>query len=195
MVRRSDTKRRMVGAARQLIREHGYHSMALSDVVERSASPRGSVYYHFPQGKVQMAAEAAEAHTREQVDLINQLAGEASSAEDLVRAYVELAREGMLASGYGRGCTIAPLVLEVGETSEELGAASRRAFVLMTETLALQLVVLGVEAADARELAHATVAGVEGAMVTSRALHSPEPFNAIRDTVVARARALAAARG
>ncbi|MEV4604693.1 TetR family transcriptional regulator [Amycolatopsis sp. NPDC049253] len=195
MVRRSDTKRRMVGAARQLIREHGYHSMALSDVVERSASPRGSVYYHFPQGKVQMAAEAAEAHTREQVDLINQLAGEATSAEDLVRAYVELAREGMLASGYGRGCTIAPLVLEVGETSEELGAASRRAFVLMTETLALQLVVLGAEAADARELAHATVAGVEGAMVTSRALHSPEPFNAIRDTVVARARALAAARG
>ncbi|MET7991925.1 TetR family transcriptional regulator [Amycolatopsis sp. NPDC005232] len=194
MVRRSDTKRRMIGAARQLIREHGYHNMALSDVVERSASPRGSVYYHFPQGKVQMAAEAAEAHTREQVDLINQLAGEASSAEDLVRAYVELAREGMLTSGYGRGCTIAPLVLEVGETSEELGAASRRAFVLMTETLALQLVVLGAEAADARELSHATVAGVEGAMVTSRALRSPEPFNAIRDTVVARARALAAVR-
>ncbi|QYN21454.1 TetR/AcrR family transcriptional regulator [Amycolatopsis sp. DSM 110486] len=194
MVRRSDTKRRMIGAARQLIREHGYHSMALSDVVERSASPRGSVYYHFPQGKVQMAAEAAEAHTREQVDLINQLAGEASSAEDLVRAYVELAREGMLNSGYGRGCTIAPLVLEVGETSEELGAASRRAFVLMTETLALQLVVLGAEAADARELSHATVAGVEGAMVTSRALRSPEPFNAIRDTVVARARALTAVR-
>ncbi|MEV0066364.1 TetR family transcriptional regulator [Amycolatopsis sp. NPDC050768] len=194
MVRRSDTKRRMIGAARQLIREHGYHSMALSDVVERSASPRGSVYYHFPQGKVQMAAEAAEAHTREQVDLINQLAGEASSAEDLVRAYVELAREGMLTSGYGRGCTIAPLVLEVGETSEELGAASRRAFVLMTETLALQLVVLGAEAADARELSHATVAGVEGAMVTSRALRSPEPFNAIRDTVVARARALTAVR-
>ncbi|MEV6898974.1 TetR family transcriptional regulator [Amycolatopsis sp. NPDC051372] len=194
MVRRSDTKRRMIGAARQLIREHGYHSMALSDVVERSASPRGSVYYHFPQGKVQMAAEAAEAHTREQVDLINQLAGEATSAEDLVRAYVELAREGMLTSGYGRGCTIAPLVLEVGETSEELGAASRRAFVLMTETLALQLVVLGAEAADARELSHATVAGVEGAMVTSRALRSPEPFNAIRDTVVARARALTAVR-
>ncbi|MEV8610921.1 TetR family transcriptional regulator [Amycolatopsis sp. NPDC051373] len=194
MVRRSDTKRRMIGAARQLIREHGYHSMALSDVVERSASPRGSVYYHFPQGKVQMAAEAAEAHTREQVDLINQLAGEATSAEDLVRAYVELAREGMLTSGYGRGCTIAPLVLEVGETSEELGAASRRAFVLMTETLALQLMVLGAEAADARELSHATVAGVEGAMVTSRALRSPEPFNAIRDTVVARARALTAVR-
>lgn len=185
----------MVGAARQLIREHGYHSMALSDVVERSASPRGSVYYHFPQGKVQMATEAAEDHTREQVDLINQLAGEARSTEDLVRSYVDLARDGMLTSGYGRGCTIAPLVLEVGETSEELGAASRRAFFLMVEALALRFVVLGADDTGARELAHATVAGVEGAMVTSRALRSPEPFDAVRDVLADRARSLTTTRG
>ena len=180
----------MVGAARQLIREHGYHSMALSDVVERSASPRGSLYYHFPQGKEQMAAEAAEAHTREQVDLINKLAAEATTAEDLVRAYVDFARDGMQDSDYGRGCTIAPLVLEVGESSEELGAASRRAFFLMIETLALQLVVLGADKACARELAHATVAGVEGAMLTARALRSPEPFDAVRAAVTGRAHAL-----
>ncbi|MGW5740571.1 TetR/AcrR family transcriptional regulator [Amycolatopsis sp. NPDC003861] len=192
MARRSDTKQRMVGAARQLIREHGYHSMALSDVVERSASPRGSLYYHFPQGKVQMAAEAAEVHTREQVDLINQLAREAVTVEGLVRAYVDLAREGMLTSGYGRGCAIAPLVLEVGEASEELGAASRRAFFLMVETLTLQCVVLGVDNPGAHELAHATIAGVQGAMVTSRALRSTEPFDAIRDVLAARARSLVA---
>lgn len=184
----------MVGAARQLIREHGYHSMALSDVVERSAAPRGSVYYHFPQGKVQIVAEAAEAHTREQVDLINQLAGAASTAEDLVRAYVDHARENMRAGDYGRGCAIAPLVIEVGETSEELGAASRRAFFLIVETLALQFVVRGLDNPGARELAHATVAGVQGAMVTSRALRSPEPFDAIRDAMAGRAHALAAAR-
>jgi AcrR family transcriptional regulator len=184
----------MVGAARQLIREHGYHSMALSDVVERSASPRGSLYYHFPQGKVQMAAEAAEEHVREQVDMINRLAGDATTVGDLVRAYVELARDGMQASGYARGCAIAPLVIEVGESSEELGVVSRRGFFLMVETLALQFVVHGVDGAGARALAHATVAGVEGALVTSRALRSTEPFDAVRDALVDRARALLAAR-
>jgi pyrroline-5-carboxylate reductase len=86
------------------------------------------------------------------------------------------------------------LVLEVGESSEELGAASRRAFFLMVETLALQCVVLGADDAGARELAHATIAGVEGAMVTSRALRSAEPFDAIRDTVAGRARTLTVAR-
>jgi AcrR family transcriptional regulator len=185
----------MVGAARQLIREHGYHSMALSDVVARSASPRGSLYYHFPQGKVQMAAEAADVHAREQVDLINQLGGQARTAADLVRAYVDLARENMQVSDYGRGCAIAPLVIEVGESSEELGAASRRAFFLVVETLALQFVVLGADSSGARELAHATLAGVQGAMVTARALRSPEPFNAVRDAVVGRAHALTVARG
>jgi AcrR family transcriptional regulator len=184
----------MVGAARQLIREHGYHSMALSDVVERSAAPRGSVYYHFPQGKVQVAAEAAEAHTREQVDMINQLAGQASTAEDLVRAYVDHARENMRTADYGRGCAIAPLVIEVGESSAELGAASRRAFFLVVETLTLQFVVRGMDDSRARELAHAAVAGVQGAMVTARALRSLEPFDAIREAVVGRARALTTAR-
>ena len=193
MARRSDTKQRMVGAARQLIREHGYHSMALSDVVERSASPRGSVYYHFPQGKVQMAAAAAEAHTREQVDLINQLAGESATAEDLVRAYVDQASEGMQASDYGRGCAIAPLVIEVGESSAELGTASQRAYFLIVETLVLRFAVLGADTAGARELAHATLAGTQGAMVTSRALRSPEPFDAVREALASRAHALTTA--
>jgi TetR/AcrR family transcriptional regulator, lmrAB and yxaGH operons repressor len=67
MAQRSDAKQRMVLAARQLIRERGYHATAISDVLERSGAPRGSVYFHFPGGKPQLAVEAAEAHAHEQV--------------------------------------------------------------------------------------------------------------------------------
>ena len=181
----------MVAAARQLIRERGYHGTALSDVVERSATPRGSVYHHFPKGKVQMAAEAADSHAREQVEQINRVAGSASSAEELIRSYFRLAREGMVNSGYQRGCAIAPLVIEAGGESEDLDEASRRSFSTMVDGMAFQLIVLGVENAAARELAHAVVAAVEGAMITSRALRSPEPFDAVRTVLADRARSLA----
>ncbi|MFI9388385.1 TetR/AcrR family transcriptional regulator [Kutzneria sp. NPDC052558] len=191
MARRSDSRQRMVAAARQLIRERGYHAMALSDVVERSAAPRGSLYHHFPEGKVQMAAEAADCHAQEQVKEINRIAASSSSAEDLVTAYLDLARDGMVASGYQRGCAVAPLVIEASGQARDLDAVTRRSFSIIIEGMAFQLVVLGVQTAAARELAHAAVAGAEGALVTSRALRSPEPFDAVKAVLVERARSVA----
>jgi TetR/AcrR family transcriptional repressor of lmrAB and yxaGH operons len=40
---------------------------------------------------------------------------------------------------------------------------------------------------QARELAHAVIASVQGAMITSRALHSPEPYDAVRTVLVSQA--------
>src|SRR6185437_741270 len=77
MGRRSDTRQKIVQAARQLIRERGYNATAFSDVLELSGAPRGSVYYHFPGGKTQLAMEAAEAHAHEQVTVIDQAAEQA----------------------------------------------------------------------------------------------------------------------
>src|ERR1700733_9978309 len=103
MAQRSDTKQRMVQAARQLIRERGYHATAISDVLERSGAPRGSVYFHFPGGKPQLAMEAAEEHAHEQVAYIDRAADQADSAAGLVEVYLDLAREGMVTSDYTRG--------------------------------------------------------------------------------------------
>src|ERR1700728_5434053 len=104
MGQRSDAKQKMVQAARQLIRERGYNATAFSDVLELSGAPRGSVYFHFPGGKAQLAMEAAEAHAHEQVEIIDHAAGEAHYAAQLIERYVDLGREGMVGGNYGRGC-------------------------------------------------------------------------------------------
>src|SRR6202453_1832910 len=98
MGQRSDAKQKMVQAARQLIRERGYHATAFSDVLELSGAPRGSVYFHFPGGKAQLAMEAAAAHAHEQVVIIDEAADSAASASELVALYVNAGREGMVAS-------------------------------------------------------------------------------------------------
>jgi AcrR family transcriptional regulator len=178
----------MVQAARQLIRERGYNGTAFSDVLELSGAPRGSVYYHFPGGKTQLAVEAAEAHAHEQVTIIDQAAEQAASAAQLVELYVELSREGMVDSSYGRGCGVAPLVTEgAAEASADVGETTRRAFSEMTDRLAFHFVAFGVDRAAARELAHAVIAGVQGALVTSRALRSPAPYDAVRAVLVGQA--------
>ena len=192
MAQRSDAKQRMVQAARQLIRERGYHATAISDVLERSGAPRGSVYFHFPGGKPQLAVEAAGSHAHEQVRYIDRAAEQADSAAGFVEAYLDLAREGMVNSDYTRGCGIAPLVTEAAQQeAAEIGDASRHGFSVMTDRLAFHFVDFGLDAAPARLLADAVMAGVEGALITSRALRSPSPFDAVRTVMAGYARAAA----
>ena len=66
MPQRTDSKDRMIAAARRLFREHGYLANAPSDVVTESAAPRGSVYFHFPGGKEELATEVALIHVAAQ---------------------------------------------------------------------------------------------------------------------------------
>jgi TetR/AcrR family transcriptional regulator, lmrAB and yxaGH operons repressor len=178
MAQRSDAKLRMVNAARRLIRERGYHATALSDVWELGAAPRGSVYFHFPGGKAQLAAEVAKAYARDQADLIERAGEESGSVAELITAYVTRARENLSASNYTEGCTVAPLVLE-GAGDEVLANAVSAAFSLMIESLAFQFAFFGMGRADARDLAEVVVSGVEGALVTARAFRSPAPFDSM----------------
>lgn len=192
MAPRSDAKQRMVRAAQQLIRERGYHATAISDIIERSAAPRGSVYFHFPGGKTQLAVEAAEAHAHEQVAYIDEAAGRADSAAALIEAYLDLGRDGMVASGYSRGCGIAPLVTEAApEEPADLGATGGRAFAAMADRLAFHFVEFGLDHAPARQLADAVLAGVEGALITARARRSPAPFDAAKAALASYAATLA----
>jgi AcrR family transcriptional regulator len=184
MGQRSDTRLKMVKAARQLIRQRGYHATALTDVLELSAAPRGSVYFHFPGGKTQLAAEAAKAYAREQADLIERAAERSGSAVELVSAYVTRARENLIKSNYAEGCTIAPLVLEGARESDLLANAGSAAFSLIIESLAFQFAFFGMPRASARELAEVVVSGVEGALVTARAFRSPAPFDSMLAVLV-----------
>ncbi|MFI9387469.1 TetR/AcrR family transcriptional regulator [Kutzneria sp. NPDC052558] len=192
---RSDAKPKMVQAAKQLMRERGYHATAFSDVLTLSGAPRGSVYFHFPDGKTQLATAAAEAHAHEQVEIIDRAAEGADSPADLVERYVDLGRDGMVASDYSRGCAIAPLVIE-GATREsaEIGETGRRTFTEMIDRLAFHFITLGVDQAAARSLADAVIAGVEGAMITSRARHSPAPYDAVKAGLTAYAASLSRPR-
>src|SRR6185437_10409523 len=55
-----------IDATAVLLRRQGYAATGLSEIVERSGAPRGSVYFHFPGGKEELAV-AAMARSGEQL--------------------------------------------------------------------------------------------------------------------------------
>jgi TetR/AcrR family transcriptional regulator, lmrAB and yxaGH operons repressor len=177
MPKRSDSKERMIAAARRLCREHGYLGTALSDVVTESAAPRGSLYFHFPGGKEELASEVTLLHAGDHIANINRAAAATSTAAQLMEAFIVRIRDELVASNYREGCAMAPIVIETMPGSDQLGDVTRRGFQDMIATLAARLTEKNVPAARATELATQAWSSVEGALILGRVLRSPEPFN------------------
>lgn len=178
MPKRSDSKDRMIAAARRLFREHGYFGTALSDVVAESSAPRGSLYFHFPGGKEELATEVALMHSADAIAHINRAAGSTGTAAELIAAFLGRPRDEIMASDYREGCAVAPIVIESTPASAQLTDTTRRGFQDLVATLAARLTEKGIPESRAGHLALNAVTAMEGALILSRVLRSPEPFDA-----------------
>lgn len=179
----------MIAAARRLFRERGYFGTALSDVVAESSAPRGSLYFHFPGGKEELATEVALLHSADAIANINRAAGTTNTAAELIAAFIGRPRDELIASGYREGCAVAPIVIDWTPASARLTETTRRGFGDLIATLAARLTEKGIPENRARQLALNAVTAMEGALILSRALRSPEPFDAAIAELTASAQA------
>jgi TetR/AcrR family transcriptional repressor of lmrAB and yxaGH operons len=177
MPKKSDSKDRMIAAARRLFREHGYLGTALSDVVTESAAPRGSIYFHFPGGKEELASEVILLHAADVIARINRAAAATSTAGQLIEAFMGRERDELISSDYREGCAMAPIAIESTPASAQLSDANRRAFQDLITTLAARLIEKNVPVSRATQLATNVWSSLEGALILSRVLRSPEPFD------------------
>jgi AcrR family transcriptional regulator len=193
MPKRTDSKERMIVAARRLFREHGYLGTALSDVVTESAAPRGSVYFHFPGGKEELATEVALVHAADMIAHINRAAGATTTAGELIKAVIGRSRDELVSSNYHEGCAVAPIIIETTPTSVPLSDVARRGFQDTIAALTARLTEKGVPHDRAVELATNTVTSTQGSLILARVLRSPAPFDMAIAELVAGAQAAAGA--
>ncbi|MBV8663454.1 MAG: TetR/AcrR family transcriptional regulator [Hyphomicrobiales bacterium] len=173
----------MIKAGRRLYSVRGYLGTAFSDVLAESGSPRGSVYFHFPGGKDEFAGEVLAAHTRSAQAQLARMAAACTTPQQLIVAYLEAARDRAAATDYREGCPIGAIILESAQASPELLKSTGTA---MSTTIALfagLMVERGADEADAHRWATAVMVAYEGALIVSRALRDPSPFDALIDAM------------
>jgi TetR/AcrR family transcriptional repressor of lmrAB and yxaGH operons len=185
MPRRTDSRARMVEAAFDLFRKRGYHATAFSDVVQESGAPRGSIYFHFPGGKQELAREVIALAGDEIEKMVEAAAGRAHDPGSLVRALGDIVAKRLEDSGYQSGCSIATMVLELAPQDEELSAEFDAVFARWRAALVDQFEQMGVAPERAAVLAELVMSAIEGALVLSRAARSPEPFRSTVDALSA----------
>lgn len=172
---RRDGRERLLNGARKLLAEKGYAGMELRDVAERGKAPRGSIYHHFPEGKRQLAVEAAELEGREIRAAIERSLEERGLAETLTM-FGEMFRRRVKDQPERLGCPVAAAALARPE-DPALAAAATKAFQSWEAPIAAALRGEGVGKPEAEAFAGLVVSTVEGALIRARAAADQAPLD------------------
>lgn len=171
------TSARLADSMLELIQRNGYSGTGLNTVVEHAGAPKGSLYFHFPQGKEALGEKAVELAAARFGSLIADSALESATPGEAVRRVIA-ALAGMLDdSDFQLGCPVSVVTLEMGGHSERLREACANAFEAWIAPVTELLVAHGRPRSAARALATAVVSMAEGAMIVSRAQRSTEPLH------------------
>ncbi len=185
MGQRTDTRDRIIDSALEAMREKGFASTTISDIVEASGAPRGSVTFHFSGGKDEIASEVIDRRAVQLIESIDGVAASSASAESFLRAYFDLVADEFAASGFLAGCPVAPIVVDRAAQSPGLGAESSHFFRAWRDALSSHLGEYGISDDRARSIAALAVCAIEGALVVCRADRTLDALTTARDELCA----------
>jgi len=179
----SDTRERLIRTTSRLLRQQGYAATGLNQIVAEAGAPKGSMYFHFPGGKEELAAAAlAQFAGRITVAMTDDLAR--STASEAIGRFFDSYVTHMTRTEFVEGCAIAAVALDAASSHELLFEATSRAIRTWVDLLTDALVAEGRAAVEAHDLATLVIAAIEGTIVMAKGQRSAEPIVAARDALV-----------
>ncbi|MEU3274735.1 TetR/AcrR family transcriptional regulator [Saccharomonospora sp. NPDC006951] len=179
MVRRTDTRDRMLRSAAALFRGKGYHATGLTQLLSEGGAPKGSLYFHFPGGKEQLAAEALAG---EGARLCEQLRATLEAAPDPakgVTAIVEFLAGELAASDFRQGCPLSTVALEAAAESEAIRTACETGYASWQQVIEAAFTEAGMRVERTSELATMTLASIEGALLLAKTRRDTTPLRLV----------------
>lgn len=180
----NDTRERLIKTTGRLLRQRGYAATGLNQVMAEADAPKGSMYFHFPGGKEQLAAAAVDryadrvsAHTRQALD-------ESGSVREAVIRFMDEYIHRLERTAFSEGCAVATVAVEATGEPTELAEATGRALTTWVGDFAKALEAEGHGADDAHRLATLVIAMIEGSIVMAKGQRSIEPLVACRDAIL-----------
>lgn len=179
------TRERMVETTLRLLRTQGLRATGMSQIVEESQAPRGSIYHHFPGGKEELAAEALRTAGATVAAKIRAVLDAHRDVRGALRKFMAAYAEELRKSDYQQGCPIANAATDATATSASLREVCAGVFAEWERLIAERLERDGFRGKEARARAEFIVASIEGALILCRARRSTEPLERVTEQIVA----------
>ncbi len=178
-----DTRKRLLVTMSRLMRIQGYNATGVNQVITESGVPKGSLYYHFPKGKTELAASAVYLANERIVATLKKIIGLVPGPIEAVELFCHFYIEEMFKGNYKSGCPIATVTLETAATIEPIQQASKAGFKEMVSLFSAMLMTQDVPSTQAKELAVLTVSAIEGALIMCKAQRSTEPLKIVQKSL------------
>lgn len=175
------SRERFITTTGRLLQRQGYNATGLNEIIARSGAPKGSLYFHFPGGKQELAAAAIE-HSG--ALLGSAIATILTAEEDVgkgLTVLIDALTAALRASDYRDGCPIATVALETAGESELLSESAAGVFDSWLDAIAGRLRAEGLTRARAGRRALHVLSAIEGALILARARRDPAPLEAVRE--------------
>jgi AcrR family transcriptional regulator len=165
---KADKRERLVASATTLFHEQGVHRTTLAEVAERAHVPVGNVYYYFKTKDELISAVLADYRTQAEALIESFERGRTPQArlKALVRNWSDM-RDAVV----NHGCPMGTLCAELDKLDGGLDRDAAKVIARIIDWSEGQFRLLGRR--DARDLAVALFAGIQGAALLANTLRDP----------------------
>jgi TetR/AcrR family transcriptional repressor of lmrAB and yxaGH operons len=173
----------MIEGGRELIGRNGLRATSFRDIWEHTGTPRGSVYFHFPGGKDELALEVVAAQSAIWLRQIDTVAARATTSTEFLAGLARGLGTQMQRSDHTLGCAISAMAVESPTLAEAVRDAVSDFYRRWAEAVAAGLRRHGVPAPRADELAGTVISALVGALAVAKARRSCAPFDELERTL------------
>jgi len=179
----SDTRDRLIRTTSRLLRKQGYAATGLNQVMAEADAPKGSMYFHFPGGKEELAAAALDRFSGRVRDLMAESLAASDSVEAAVAGFFDAEIARMERTDFMEGCAVAAVALDSAGEHPALAEATSRGLQAWLDLFTSALEAEGHPSDDARRLAALIVVALEGIVVLGKGMQSTEAIAGARDAL------------
>jgi TetR/AcrR family transcriptional repressor of lmrAB and yxaGH operons len=173
------TRTKMIATTAALLQKQGYHATGLAQILADSGAPRGSLYFHFPGGKEELACAAIVASGDAWRQRLEEVVARTSDPGAAIEASCEALAAALVESDFAIGCPVATVALEAAATSEPVRQTCAEHYATWRRVVAERLRTSGIPVARAEKLATFVLAAVEGALLLARVERDVTPLRTV----------------
>lgn len=181
----TSSRDKILRTASRLFRKQGYHATGLNQITAESGAPRGSIYYYFPKGKEELAAEAIKMTYETVKTYIKSAISQSTDPAEAFQTYIRMMAEGFeeyMMEDY-EDIPITSFASETWSFSETLRTECDRVYEGWRLIYEEKLIQSGYEKETAKTLSTAIQAMIEGAYVLSITKKNGRPLHAAAEQI------------
>jgi len=176
-----NTKENLIETAAKLFETKGYYATGLNEILAESGAPKGSLYYHFPKGKEQLALAAIHSEGEKIKSKVLTSLERIENPVDSVVSIIEDIATIIDSDQKTKDMTISLIALETYLTSEVLRNACLEIYTSLENIYAEKLIRSGMNKEDASKLGCVISEMIEGGITYSLVRKNGNPLRLIAE--------------